>query len=134
MSLRLIGRRPVQYALEGYAKPGDSYITFPDAVKINPAPNRFQVRPGVGMWLVTLTADNPDQRMRLSIQHGGSTTGAGSVTICGRLTSPELWVLASPQGALEGEVRYVLTITKTSPPPLRKCVLARLAGWWSRWR
>lgn len=131
MSLRLIGRRPVQYALEGYAKPGDSHITFPDAVKINPVPNSYQVRPGVGMWLVTLTASGPAEEIRLTIQHSESATGVGSVSTCGRIENPDLWILANPARNLKQETRYVLTLTKISPPPLRNC---KVLGWWSLWR
>ena len=127
MSLRLIGRRPVQYALEGYANPGDSYISFPGAGNINPTPNQFQVRPGVGMWVATLTASDPAEEIRLTIQNGESATGTGSVTICGKIENPDLWVLSNPARGLKQETRYVLTLTKTAPPPpLRNCVLARL--------
>ena len=126
MARRIINRQPVQYVLEGYAAPGDLYITFPDAKNINRVPNEFQVRPGRGVWLATLTADNPDQAMRLSLQHGGSVTGTGSVSICGKIDNPVLWLLARPQGTLGREVRYVLTLTKTAPPPLRNCSLTGL--------
>lgn len=117
MALTLIDRRPVQHVLEGYAKPGDSHITFPDAKNINRVPNQYQVRPGRGMWLATLTADDPDQGVKLALQDAGSVTGTGSVSICGELTRKELWVLAIPTGVFEREVRFVLTLTKVSPPP-----------------
>ena len=117
MALRLIGRRPVQYVLEGYANPGDSYITFPDAKNIQPAPNNYQVRPGTGMWLATLTASDPESMVRLAIQNGMATTGKGSVSACGRITDPTRWVLCYPVSTVEQETSYVLTLTKTSPPP-----------------
>ncbi|WP_210398348.1 hypothetical protein, partial [Corynebacterium sp. HMSC074C01] len=116
MSMKLVGRRPVQYALEGYAKPGDTYITFPDAGNINPTPNKYQVRPGVGMWVATLTASDPAAEIRITIQNGDPATGVGSVSICGKIENPDLWVLSNPARGLKQETRYVLTLTKTAPP------------------
>ena len=129
MALRLIGRSPVQHVLEGYANPGDPYITFPHAKNINPTPNRYQVRPGTGMWLVTLTASDPEASIRLAIQNGVEIWGKGSVSGCDYITNPTYWVLCSP-GAVKQATRYVLTLTKTAPP-LRNC---KILGWWSRWR
>ena len=117
MALTLINRRPVQHVLEGYAKPGDTYITFPGAKNINPAPNSYQVRPGAGMWLVTLTASDPEAQVWVAMQNRNSLVGQGSVTICGRIENSDLWVLARPVSRLEQETSYVLTLTKTSPPP-----------------
>ena len=117
MSMKLIGRRPAQYALEGYAKPGDTYITFPDAGEINPTPNQYQVRPGKGLCLVTLTASDPGTTVRFSIQDGVTVSGTGSASICARIGKPELWILSSPDRGLEREMSYVLTITKPVPPP-----------------
>lgn len=126
MSMKLVGRHPVQYALEGYAKPGDTYITFPDAGTINPTPNRYQVRPGVGMWVATLTSSDPEDEMRVAIQGNEAATGVGSVSTCARIEHPDLWVLSKPSRSLKQETRYVLTLTKTAPPP---CVIAKFWRW-----
>ena len=125
--MKLIGRRPVQYALEGYAKPGDTHIAFPDANKINPTPNQYQVRPGVGMWVATLTASDPGEEIRITIQNGESATGVGSVSTCGRIENPDLWILSNPARSLKQETRYVLTLTKTAPP-LCNCKVPALVG------
>lgn len=127
MSMKLIGRRPVQYALEGYAKPGDTYITFPDSGEINPTPNRYQVRPGKGLCLVTLTASDPGTTVRFSIQDGVTVSGTGTASICARIGKPELWILSTPDRGLEREMSYVLTITKPVPP-LRNCKILALVG------
>lgn len=128
MSLRLIGRRPVQYVLEGYAKPGDTYITFPDAKNIQPTPNDYQVRPGVGLWLATLTASDPKAPILLAAQNDVEVSGTGSVSVACYIADPTYWVLCRSEGTVKQETRYVLTLTKTTPPP---CVIAfwRVWGW-----
>nr|DAQ59372.1 MAG TPA: hypothetical protein [Caudoviricetes sp.] len=127
MSLRLIGRRPVQYVLEGYAKPGDTYITFPDAKNIQPTPNDYQVRPGVGLWLATLTASDPKAPILLAAQNDVEVSGTGSVSVACYIADPTYWVLCRSEGTVKQETRYVLTLTKTTPP----CVIAfwRVWGW-----
>lgn len=117
MSMKLIGRRPVQYALEGYANPGDTHITFPNARKLNPTPNIYQVRPGVGMWVATLISSDPEEEIQVTIQNNKPAAGVGSVSTCARIEHPDLWVLSNPSRSLKQETRYVLTLTKTSPPP-----------------
>lgn len=117
MALRLIGRRPVQYVLEGYANPGDPYISFPDAKNIQPVPNSYQVRPGAGVWLATLTASDPNASIFLAVQNGVEVSGTGSVSVCAYITGQMYWVLCRPEGAVKQATRYVLTLTKPSPPP-----------------